>query len=171
MMEFEFKLSLWDYEEAERLHRRQNVGRQARFLLVYRAVPVLSAVGLVLLGAYGSSTPTLPGWLVLSFVAALLWIGILFAFAPRTRISRRVKRDAGAGEIRVCVDDECVLIQNPGVSETKRFWNSFLDVVRNDKVILLYTSKDCFIIFPARNMTAELQAELTATIERSLTRR
>ena len=61
--------------------------------------------------------------------------------------------------------------QTPGVSETKRFWNGFLDVVRNDKVILLYTSKDCFIIFPTLSIAAELQAELTATIERNLTRR
>ncbi|HEY1806265.1 MAG TPA: YcxB family protein [Terracidiphilus sp.] len=170
-MKFEFKLSLWDYEEAERLHRSRNAGRQARFILFYRVVPVFSAVGLVLLGAYGPKAQTLPGWLMISFIATLLWVGISFVAAPRTRISRRLKQDAAAAAISISVDDQCVLIEVPGVSETKRVWKSFVDVARNDEVILLYTSKDCFLIFSTRAMSAEQQAELMATIERNLTRK
>jgi hypothetical protein len=171
MMKFKLKLSRSDYEEAERLHRRQNVGRQVRFLLVYRVVPILSAVGLVLLGANAPQAPTLPGWLVITFVAALLWIGITSVSAPRVRISRRIKQDATSGELSVYINDECVLIQVPGISETKRFWNSFVDVVHDEKVTLLYTSKDCFTIFPFRAMTADQQAELLTTIDRNLTRK
>ncbi len=170
-MTFNCTLSVGDYDEAFRLHQRQNAGRWVRFLLLYRIAPVLSVVGLVLLGAYGPKTNTLPGWLVLSFASALLWVGIVTGLASRNIARRRHRQNAGQDQCSVFVDDECVLIQVPGVSETKRFWNCFVAVARNDKIILLYTSKDCFVIFPISAMSVEQKMELITIIQRNLARK
>jgi hypothetical protein len=170
-MTFNCTFSVWDYEEAFRLHRRQNTGRRVRFLFLYQLVPVMSVAGLVLLGAYGPTAKTLPGWLVLSFASALLWAGIATGLASRNLARRRFRQNGGRDHCSVDLDDERVLIQVHGVSEMKRFWNGFVAVARNDKIILLYTSKDCFVIFPLSAMSAEQTMELTTIIQRNLTRK
>ena len=170
-MKFSCKLSFWDYDRALRLHRRQKFSRWVCFLLLYRVVPLLSVVGLVLLGAFDQRAHTLPTWLLLSFAVALLWAGILMAAAPRENVRRAFRRSASMSETSICVDDQGVLIQVPGVSETRMFWKAFLATARDDKVILLYTSKDCFLIFPTNAISVEQQMELSATIERNLARK
>jgi hypothetical protein len=170
-MKFSYKLSQWDYGEASRLHRHQKVGRRVRFQFIYRVVPVFCVVGLVLLGAYDIKAHTLPAWLLLSFAITLLWLGILMAFAPRENVRRAFRRSVTAGQISICVDDEYVLVQVPGVSETKMVWKAFVGIARNDKMILLYTSEDCFLIFPTSAMSMEQQIELNSAIDRNLARK
>ena len=170
-MKFHCALSIWDYEEALRLHRHQKSGRQVCFLLLYRIVPVLCVVGLVLLGAFDVRTHTLSGWITFSFAIALLWVGIVMALVPRENLRRAFKRNAFAGQISITVDDSCVLIEVPEISETKVFWSGFIDMARSNKVTLLYISKDCFHILPTSAMTAEQQMELSTTIERNLVRK
>jgi hypothetical protein len=57
------------------------------------------------------------------------------------------------------------------MKETKWFWNGFVGVAQNDKLLLLYTKKDCFLILPTSVMTAEQRMELSMLIERNLARK
>jgi len=170
-VKFDCNLSFSDFEEASRLHRRQKTSRWVCFLLLYRIVPVISTAALVLLGAYGPRAHTLPDWSLLSFVVALLWAGILIAAAPRENIRRAIRRSAWKGEASICADDEGILIQIPGVSETRIFWRGILSTAQNEKVNLLYTSKDCFLIFPTSAMSEPQQAELNELVARHVVKR
>ena len=170
-MRFNYVFSIWDYDEALRLHRRQKARRLLCFLLLYRIVPFLSLTGLVLLGASDIKAHTLPAWILLSFAIALLWIGILAAFIPRENARRGFRRSALAGQTTINVDGNGVVIQVPGVRETKMFWAGFVAVAQNDKLLLLYTSKNCFLVFPTSAMALEQRVELSATIDRNLTRK
>lgn len=54
-MTFSYTLTVWDCREALRLHRIQKVSRRVSFLAIYRIVPVLAVIGLVLLGRMAQS--------------------------------------------------------------------------------------------------------------------
>jgi len=170
-MRFTYSFTVWDYGEALSLHRNQKLSRRVNFALLYRIIPALAVVGLVLLGVYEPKVKTLGAWVGFSFVIAWLWIGIMLAFAPREHIRRGFKRSAPAGQATGSANGECVLGQVPGISESKWFWNGFVDVAQNDKLLLLYTKKDCFLILPTSVMTAEERMELIALIKRNLARK
>lgn len=170
-MTFSYTFSVRDYDEALRLHRRQKASRRVRFLLLYRILPLFCVAGLVVLGALDIRAHTLGNWILLSFAIALLWVGILGVFAPRNNVRCGFKRSAPAGQTTIRVDDECVLSQVPGISETKWFWNGFVGEARDEKLLLLYTSKDCFLIFPASGMTVEQWKELNEIVDRELPRK
>lgn len=167
-MRFGYSFTVWDYGEALKLHRNQKISRRAKFILFYRIVPVLAVVGLVFVGAHEPRVKTLGGWLGLSFVIAWLWIGIMLAFAPRDQVRRGFKRGAPAGHATIGVDEEQVLVEVPGINEAKWFWNGLVGAARNEKLLLLYTNENCFLIFPASGMTAEQWKELNAIVDRKV---
>jgi hypothetical protein len=170
-MRFSYTFTVWDYGEALRLHRGQKISRRVSHLLLYRVIPVLAAAGLMFLNAFSVKAQLQITGLLLSFAIALLWIGIMLALVPYEAVRIGFKRCAPSVQITASVDDECVLIQTPGISEIKTFWNGFVSFAQNDKISLLYFSEDRFLLFPTGAMPSEQRQELVATIERNLVRK
>lgn len=92
------------------------------------------------------------------------------AFAPGERVRSSFKRSAPRVQTNISVDDECVFVTIPGVSETRWFWSGFAGLAQNDKLLLLYTNKDCFLILPISTMSADQRVELSEIVERNMLR-
>jgi hypothetical protein len=69
------------------------------------------------------------------------------------------------------IDDERIVRELAGTSEFKVLWRAIYDFAENERVSLLYTNKDCFLIIPERSMSPDQHAELMALVARHVTKR
>lgn len=162
--------TFWDYEQAFRLHRSRTLATRIRYFLLYRIVPVLAAIGLILLNAFDVKAQRQTAGMALGFLIALLWIGVLLLLVPSEEVRRNFKRKAKSDNIVFEIDDDKVLIEDLGFSESRMFWRSFISFVKNDKVALLYYSKECFLLIPTEALSSIEKFELCAIVDRNLKR-
>jgi hypothetical protein len=168
-MKLDYKLTLDDYRIALKLHRRQETSRGIKFLVLYRAVPLLSVAGLVLMSALDvRPQATSP----ISFGIALLWFGVMFLMVPYYEVREGFKRLCSGGVAApssfVSIDDEGVRTEVPEKSETRTHWSGFVSFAENDEILLLYFSANCFLPIPVRAISPEQHKELNDFVARYL---
>ncbi|MBS1802481.1 MAG: YcxB family protein [Acidobacteria bacterium] len=170
-MKLEYKLTLKDYKAAFRLHRRRKISRR----LIAWLGPVLLVIGVIgfVLCSIANNTP------LAAQAAALIAGSLVFTIGlPISRswnIRRSFTRLFPSGEndriSRIAIDDQGICRELSGVAELKLSWNGIYDFAQNEKITLLYTNKDCFLLWPTGLMSTGQRAELDELVGRHVVKR
>ena len=171
-MQLTYTLTLSDYKAAIKLHNRQNLGRRLSNIFAGRILP---GIGLFLLIAeaflafsendYLSRNP--PGLLIVPFIFALL--PIIQANIVRKQFDQLFP--PSSRNLSIDLDNERIICDNPGSSESKFLWTIVQQFAQDDKVTMLYISKLRFLFFPTNSMSIEQRTELNELVARNMVRK
>ncbi|WP_109487449.1 YcxB family protein [Occallatibacter savannae] len=170
-MKLEYKLTLKDYKAAFRLHRRRRMSRR----LVVWLGPILLVIGVVGFVACSVANNTPLAAQAAALTAGSLVFTIGMPISRSWNIRRSFNRLFPSGEkdriSRIAIDDQGICRELSGVAELKLSWNGIYDFAQDEKITLLYTNKDCFLLWPTALMSAEQRAELSELVARHLVKR
>ncbi len=170
-MRLEYSLTLADFKAARVLHRRQRFSRR----LIPWIGPILLAVSIIgfLLGSLISNLQLASQSLGLAAGAVVFTVGMPISTAFSIRRSYNRLFHAGQKERRseIELNNEFITRRLTGMSELKVLWTGVYDFVQNDRVTLIYTNKDCFLIIPSHAMSADQRSELDDLVARHIMKR
>jgi hypothetical protein len=166
-----YTLTLADFKAARLLHRRQRVSRQ----IMHFIWPVLLVVFFV--GAIVSSgnlqSQIFSQCLALGAGALVMTIGMpISRFLSIRRSFNRLFPPAQRDRTSTFeINDERIVRELAGTIELKLLWGAISDFVEDERVSLLYTNKDCFLIIPGRSMSTDQRAELNDLVARHVAKK
>ena len=170
-MRLEYTLTLKDYKAAFRLHRRQKLSRR----LVSWLGPVLlliAVVGFVLCSVENNTA--LAGQAAALFAGSLVFtIGLPLSrsWNVRKSFSRLFPSGQADRRSKISIDDQGVCRELSGVAELRVLWSGVYGFAQDEKITMLYTSKDCFLLFPTELMSTDQRAELNELVARHTVKR
>jgi hypothetical protein len=167
-MRLSYELTLRDFKAAYRLHSRGSFSLRMR-PYIWPTVTLLCIIGLIVFSVRHD----------LQIVGLCLSIGTgALVGAIGTPILRFINIRKGYKRLfpphrkdrtaTIDIDDERILREIPGMSELRLLWTGLFDFAKDDKVMLLYTNKDCFLMIPTAAMSSEQQLELSECVARHL---
>ncbi|MGA9071385.1 MAG: YcxB family protein, partial [Terracidiphilus sp.] len=74
-------------------------------------------------------------------------------------------------QLTIDIDDERIIAETPGFSETKILWQAIDRFAQNEKVTMFYTAEIRFIYFPTRSLSDAQRIELNELVARNLVRK
>ena len=170
-MNLTYKLTLLDFKAAWRLHRRQKFSRRISPYL-WPLMTIACLVGAVVFSvtknmqllsvciAVGAGT------LTISLVRPILRAWTIRASFKRLFHPKHPDRTS-----IIDVNDERILRELSGMSELKIPWSGVYSVAGDEKITLIYTNKDCFLMIPTQAMSADQRTELNDLVARNLVKR
>jgi len=170
-MKLEYTLRLADFKAGRRLHRRQKLVRR---ILPY-TWPILTFICLI--GAFvfsGTSHKELFGQcFAIGFGALVASIGqpILQFFNIRKSYSRLFHSGRTDRRSFVDINDEYIVRRLAEMSELKILWSGVFGFAQDEKITMIYTNKDCFLLIPTQAMTPAQRIELDELVVRHGVRR
>jgi hypothetical protein len=170
-MRLEYTLTLKDYKAAFRLHRQRKISRR---LTVWLG-PILMVIGVVgfVVCSVANNTPLAAQAAALTAGSLVFTIGM--PISRSWNIRKSFNRLFPSGEkdriSRIAIDDQGICRELSGVAELKLSWNGIYDFAQDEKITLLYTNKDCFLLWPTALMSAEQRAELGGLVARHVVKR
>jgi hypothetical protein len=171
MIKLEFTLTLADFKAARALHRRQKLSRR----LISWAGPILlviSIVGLVagsLMSNLTLASQSFGG--VACAIVLTVGMPIRNALSVRRSFNRLFHTGHKDRRSAIEIDDEHISRQLSGMSKLKVLWTGVYDFIQDDRVALIYTNKDCFLIIPSQAKSRNQCAELDSLIARHVVKR
>lgn len=170
-MKLEYTLTLRDFKEALKLHRHQRFARS----VVPWIGPILLLVSLTCFIVFSVKKDLEFSAQALAVLAGALVVTIGTPIARFISLRKSYNRlfPANREDRRsfLEIDDEGILRKLSGVSELKVHWSGVFDFVQNEKITMLYTNRDCFLLFPTQVMSSTQRAELNELIGRHLVKR
>jgi hypothetical protein len=172
-MNFSVSITLEDYQEAMKLHRSQKLTRRLCHYLPYFILLFAAAAIFVFLAFFDTrqSPPSISESVcAVLFFAMALWLPIGRRQIIRKRFGEVYPPGQTDKTVSVDIDDDRVVYSHPGFIEAKYSWSTILDTVQNNKLTLLYVSKNCFLLIPVTLLLAAERSEFNALIARHLAR-
>jgi hypothetical protein len=171
-MKYNYTLTLADYKAALRLHQREKRSRRIVEFVVYKFMPVLG----FLVIAFEVFEGVVHNNLVWENALRLLVIPIFFLLLPVTRfnlVRKQFKQlfPAGSERLSIDIDDDRIICVKPGSSESKFMWHAIASFSQDEKIAMLYLSKDRFLFFPTAGLSSGERAELQGLVQRNLEKR
>ena len=161
----EYRLTLDDYKAAQRLHIQCNQRVRFWFFFWHRFMPVVSSAALVLLlWDVFYRHFALPAW-VGGVLAGLSFAGF-YVPAIRPFLVRRAFRtlmedaSGGHGLLQLELRESELISRIPGRSEGRFQSVAIYEMVRDERICLIYIRKKLFLFVPRESMPEELWAAL-----------
>jgi hypothetical protein len=174
-MKLSYTLTLADFEAAQQLHIRQKLGRRIKFIVLYRAIPILTAALWMASIVFALSGEKKPLEALIPFDAGLpiMAIGLPICRSYNTRkcfkqLFPPTRKDRNSS---IDIDENRIFSSVPGVGEGKMFWTGILAFAQDEKITLLYTAETRFLFFPTAALSQEQCAELNDLVMRNIVRR
>jgi hypothetical protein len=170
-MRLEYTLTLKDYKAAFRLHRRRKISRR----LISWLGPILLVIGIVgfVTCSVANNTPLAAQAAALTAGSLVFTIGL--PVSRSWNIRRSFNRLFPSGQkdriSRIAIDDQGVCRELSGVAELKLLWSGVYDFAQDARITLLYTNKDCFLLWPTELVSAEQRVELDQLVARHVVKR
>jgi hypothetical protein len=174
-MQLTYTLTLADFEAAQQLHIRQKLGRRIKFIALYRAIPILTAVLWIvsIVFVISGERKSLEALIPLDAGLPIMAIGLPICryynirkcfkqLFPPTRTDRNSSID---------IDDERILSSIPGVGESKLYWTGVLAFAQDEKITLLYISETRFLLLPTAALSPDQRTELNEIVARHVVRK
>lgn len=170
-MRLQYTLTLKDYKAAFRLHRRRKISRRLSSWIG----PILLVVGIVgfVICSVTNNRPLAAQAAALTAGSLVFTLGI--PISRSWNIRRSFNRLFPSGEkdriSRIVIEDQGICRELSGVAELKLLWSGIYDFAQDERITLLYTNKDCFLLWPTALMSAEQRAELNELVTLHLVKR
>jgi hypothetical protein len=171
-MQLTYTLTLADFKAAQQLHIRQKLSRRIKFIVSYRAIPILTAALWLASIVFLLSGETKPLMALIPFDAGMPIIAIGLPICrfynmrkcfkqlfPPTRTDRSSSID---------IDEDRIFSGVPGVSEGKIFWTGVLAFAQDEKITLLYIAETRFLFFPTAALSPEQRTDLNDLVKRKI---
>ncbi len=157
------RYTLEDYIEAHRLHRKGSIWRQYDRVIGYLFFAICTGFALLILignpQAYRTALPLV--------VLAVFWAVLLFV-VPRMRIQYIFKRNPYLNqESALEVSEGGILIENPNM-RSQRNWNMFIRWAENDRMFMVYSGSNQFVLILKRDFTPGDADQLRELLQRKL---
>jgi hypothetical protein len=165
VIKLSYTLTLSDYKAALRLHLRQSIGRRFAVAVLRIVIPTVAAAGLIVFLLFKArGTELSASFITVEIGLIFLSIALPIAryFDTRICFKRIFPNAATVPTISTEIDDECIRIQSPGVSEGKFYWKAIVKFDQDDKVTMLYIDKRRFLFFPTEILSQSERAEFKA---------
>jgi hypothetical protein len=170
-MKLTYTLTLADLRAAYGLHRRQKLRRR---LAIY-IWPVLTVISFVGALAFAVTQHTeLFSQCIAVFAGSLVGTiaGPILRFINLRKAFRRLQPTGSTDRLSsIAIEDEYILREHQGSSELKLMWSAVFDLVQDEKITMIYTNKDCFLLFPTQTMSPAQRTELSELVARNLVRK
>lgn len=169
-MRLEYSLTLADYIEAFKLHRQQRLSR--RFVpWIGPCLLLIALIGLVVF-SLNNNIGLAAQSIALGAGATVLTIGIPISRFINTRKSynRLFQKGNMDRYSYIEINEQQIVRTLSGTSELKVLWSGVYDFVQNEKITMIYTNKDCFLLVPTQKMSPEQRAELSNIVARQVIR-
>jgi hypothetical protein len=175
-MKFTYELTLSDYQAAQKLHWRQTFFRRALGFSLYWGGPAACCAIALLVGKrLGIFLVGMSSGYVLLLGFAL---GLLVLLPGRTtRNARRFRRQferkfrADQRSASFEIDDHGISSAILGTGEVKFEWSTVVGFAQDDKMTLLYLSREQFLLFSTTVLTPTERTELSQLVSRNLAKR
>lgn len=170
-MKYQYTLTVADYYAAIWLYARQKWTRRVGHLSMYWLLPICGLITLT-----GELYFVLRGQL--SFADNQSWmlaapVPLLVLPLAQWNLVRKQFKLMFPSENRtltIDIDNERILVVNPGTSETRFTWNGILSFTHDEKIALLFVAKGRFLFFPTQGLSTEQRIELLELTSRHLPR-
>jgi hypothetical protein len=157
------RYTLDDYLEAHRLHRKGSIWRQWERVVGFLFLFICIGAGLLIV----LPTPRLYRTALPLLGLAVFWVLLLFVF-PRMRIQYVFKRNPYLNqESTVEVSEEGILTENPNM-RSQRNWNMFIRWAENERLFMVYSAPNQFLLLPKRSLAAGEADQLRDLLGRKL---
>ena len=170
-MQVSYKLTYSDYKNAVRLHYSKK-GKWTSPMGLFSLMPAIGSL-LILCALveyfhdknrFLASNPPALAFIPLFF----LLFPVLYSFALRKQFKRSSPHGKTDRQLTIDIDDERIIVEAPGLSETKVFWQAIDRFAQNEKVTMLYIAEMRFIYFPTRSLSDAQRTELNDLVARHL---
>ena len=163
---YEYLVTKQDYNDAERLHRRNRPRAAVVYYVFFWLLPCVSAAYLL----YTLIVFGLGGWRAverhLAEASLALYLAILLPFAfwnAKRRAWNTLQPKKYAGRpVTFQFDGEQLISARPGVSDGRFYWTAIEDFAEDDRMALIYPRPKLFVIVPKRAMPEEAWQRLRA---------
>jgi hypothetical protein len=163
-----------DYRAGLRLHYRQKLTRRIVHFLGLWMLPLF-----ILL----MSTPTIYdkltqpeehlggfGWLTIA-VASSFMVPLLQYYGVKKQFNRAFPLQQTVGGISIEVNNDRIVFTIPGISVGTYYWTGITESAQDERITLLYTGKNRFMMFPTQALSADQRTELNDLVTRHVTAR
>jgi uncharacterized membrane protein (DUF485 family) len=169
-VKLEYTLTMEDYKAALDLHHRRRISLWLTYLLWFRVIPVAAVVlSSATIYFFAMKRPRIAHELI-PFDIGLIFLSIvlpaLYVFSVRKGFKRLFPPNRTERGSSIDIDEEQIFSGIPGISEAKTFWKGIVAFAQDDKITMLYISKDRFLFFPTSVMSLSQRAELNELIVR-----
>jgi len=171
-MKYQYTLTIENYRAALALHARQKWARRLGYLSMYWFLPFC-----------GLLTLAYEAYLVfkgqLSFTDNQSWklvvpvVMLVLPLSQKNLVRKQFKLmfPSENRTLNIDIDDERIIVENPGSSESTFTWNGILSFAQDEKFAILFVTKGRFLFFPTQGLSPEQRIELQELTDRHLPRK
>ena len=165
-MKVEFTITLKDYKNALRLHRRQKLSRRI-FAWIWPSLVLVSVVAFTAGAAMDNVALVTHSVAVgAGACAASVAVPILRFLNIRRGYKQMYPPTRTSPLSSIEIDEKEIVEINPGTAEVRLLWNGVLDFVQGEEVTMIYISTHRFFLFPTTAMTVAQRTELNELVAR-----
>jgi len=107
------------------------------------------------------------GWIVLA-LAFSLTLPLLQYYRANRQFKLLFPDQQTSGGVSIDIDDDRVVFAVPGISVGTYYWDGIVDFAQDERVTLLYTGKNRFVLFPTQALSAAQRTELDGLVARHI---
>jgi len=173
-MQVSYKLMYSDYKDALSLHYSKK-GEWTSPMNLFSFMPAIGSLLIVcaLVECFHDKDSFLannpPGLLCIPLF--FLLFPVLYSFALKKQYKGSFPHGRTDRQLTIDIDDERIIAETPGFSETKILWQAIDRFAQNEKVTMLYTAEMRFIYLPTRSLSDAQRAELNDLVTRHCVKR
>jgi hypothetical protein len=169
-MQLSFEITLAEFKSALKLYSRGGISRRVYWFIYDYVIPGTTLAMLVLtVLSYISAGANVAG----SFLfidAALVSMTVLLMIVRRMRMRsmfRALVPPGASSPVRsLTFSEDQILSRLEGIGETRYLWTAICGIAQNEQVILLFISREQFLLVPACALSTEQHSELDKMIVR-----
>jgi hypothetical protein len=168
-MQISYKLTYSDYKDALRLHYSKSgkwTSPMNLFSFMFGIGCLLTVCALV---EYFHDKDNFLASNQLSLVCVILFFllfPVFYSFALKKQFKGSFPHGGTDRQLTIDIDDERIIAETPGLSESKILWQAIDRFTQNEKVTMLYIAKLRFIYFPTRSLSDVQRTELNMLVAR-----
>lgn len=161
-----YRLSLANYRSALALHYRSK-GRwrsPLNLFILFPAIGLFYFIGDMIHAFRHDSVGSDRGQLILSL--CMMALPLLYIYSTGKQFKSMFARSSTDTSLSIDINDQRILTEMPGFTETTILWKAVVKFAQNEKVTLFYLAEVRFLFVPTNAFSVEQRTELRDIVTR-----
>lgn len=169
-MQLSFEITLAEFKSALKLYSCETLGRRIHWFIFDYVIPGIAVVAVALaLVDYIASHSNVNGAFV-AFAAYMAFVAVVSFIVRRFRVRalfRALVPPGAKSRVRsMTFSEEHILSALEGIGEARYLWTAIVKCVQNGTVMLLFISREQFLLIPQRILSPAQRTELNDLVAR-----
>jgi hypothetical protein len=163
-----YKVTVSDYRNAVALHYRLR-GRWRSPLNIFFFMPIVGALLLIndVVDAFRRDNYFSGGnYFVVLVPLSMLALPLLYRYLTKKQFKNMFPHSRTDSSLTIDIDDQRIVSEMAGFSESKILWNAIVKFAQNEKVTLFYLAESRFLFVPTNAFSAAQRTELNDLVAR-----